>query len=62
MKSQFVLKQFLITLQEEIPLESANIVNQNQPSGEAEKLQVLSTIGEEDDPLVPRIFEMETGF
>jgi hypothetical protein len=51
-----------ITLQENIPLESANIVNQNQPSGEAEKLQVLSTIGEEDDPLVPRIFDMETGF
>jgi hypothetical protein len=50
-----------ITLQENIPLESANTVNQNQPSGEAEKLQVLSTICEEDDPLVPRIFEMETG-
>jgi hypothetical protein len=43
-------------------VESAIIANQNQPSGEAEKLQVLSTIGEEDDPLVPRIFEMETGF
>jgi hypothetical protein len=51
-----------IILQEDIPLESAIIVNQSQPSGEAEKLQVLSTIGEEDDPLVPRIFEMEAGF
>jgi len=43
-------------------LGKCNTVNQNQPSGEAEKLQVLSTIGEEDDPLVPRIFDMETGF
>jgi hypothetical protein len=43
-------------------LESAIIVNQNQPSGEAENLQSLPTIGEEDDPLVPRMFEMETGF
>ncbi len=57
-----MLKKFLITLQEEIPLESANIVNPNQSSGEAEKLQSLSTNGEEDDSLVPRIFEMETGF
>ena len=51
-----------ITLQENIPLESASTVNQNQLSGEAEKLQSLSTIAEEDDPLVPRIFDMETGF
>jgi hypothetical protein len=61
MKLILCLKEFNY-FYEEIPLECAIIINQNQPSGEAEKSQTLSTIGEEDDPLVPRIFEMETGF
>jgi hypothetical protein len=52
-----------LIFQEEIPLGSASITNQNYcPSGEAEKLPNVSIIEEEDDPLVPRMLEMETQF